>query len=120
MKKILQRFAFLAVPVSFAAFAGPFAQAQNAGSIRGSVTDPSAAALPGATVQINGNGVTRSAKSDGQGKFTLSVPPGKYAVRADAKGFVTFTQPEISVSTGQATPLDIALQIAAEAQQVSV
>jgi hypothetical protein len=117
MKKILQTLAFLAVPVLFPALV---AQAQNAGTIRGSVTDPSAAVVPGATVQINGNGVTRSAKSDGQGKFTLTVPPGKYAVRADAKGFVTFLQPEIDVAGGQATPLDIALQIASEAQQVSV
>jgi hypothetical protein len=117
MNKIFQRFAILALPVLFSAFV---AQAQNAGTVRGSVTDPSAAVVPGATVQLSGNGVTRSAKSDGQGKFTLTVPPGKYNVRADAKGFVTFTQPEIAVSGGQATPLDIALQIASEAQEVSV
>jgi len=94
--------------------------AQNAGTIRGSVTDPSAAVVPGATVQITGNGVSRSAKSDGQGKFTLTVPPGTYAVRADAKGFVTFSQPTLTVSAGQVSPLDIALQIAAEAQEVQV
>jgi Carboxypeptidase regulatory-like domain/TonB dependent receptor len=117
MKKTLQTFAFLAMPVLFSA---SVAKAQLAGTIRGSVTDPSAAVVPGATVQLNGNGVTRSAKSDGQGKFTLTVPAGKYAVRADAKGFVTFLQPAIEVVGGQASPLDIALQIAAEAQQVSV
>ncbi len=37
------------------------AWAQNAGTIRGSVTDPSAAVIPGATVQITGGGTTRSA-----------------------------------------------------------
>ena len=94
--------------------------AQTVGTIHGSVTDPSAAVVPGATVQITGNGVSRSAKSDGQGHFTLSAPAGKYAVRADAKGFVTFTQPEVAVNSGQNIALDIALQIAAEAQQVSV
>ncbi len=94
--------------------------AQNAGTIRGAVTDPSAALIPGATVQVTGNGVTRSAKSDGQGKYTLTVPPGTYAVRADAKGFVTFSQPTVTVGAGQPTTLDISLQIATEAQQVSV
>ncbi len=96
------------------------AWAQNAGTVRGSVTDPSAAVIPGATVQITGGGATRSAKSDGQGKFTLTLPPGTYAVRADSKGFLTFTQPALTVSAGQVTPLDISLQIAAEAQEVQV
>ncbi|HWE51615.1 MAG TPA: carboxypeptidase regulatory-like domain-containing protein [Bryobacteraceae bacterium] len=97
------------------------ATAQTQGSIRGLVTDPSAAVVPGATVVASGNGVTRTAKSDGQGRYTLAnVPPGAYSIRADASGFVTFTQSDINVSSGQANGFDIALQIAAEAQQVQV
>ena len=76
--------------------------------------------VPGATVQVTGNGITRSAKSDGQGKLQSDGAAGKYSVRADAKGFVTYTQPELNVSAGQVNPLDIALQIAAEAQEVQV
>jgi hypothetical protein len=94
--------------------------AQNAGTVRGTVTDPSAASVPGAAVQIVGNGITRNAKADAQGKFTLTLPPGSYNVRADAKGFTTFTQQGFNVSAGQVSPLDIALQIAAEAQEVQV
>jgi hypothetical protein len=94
--------------------------AQNAGTIRGSVTDPSAAVVPGATIQIVGNGTTRNAKSDAQGKFTITVPPGNYSVRADSKGFVTFTNPQLTVSAGQVTPLDISLQLEAQAQEVQV
>ena len=96
------------------------AMAQNAATIHGAVTDPSAAVIPGAVVQITGNGTTRNAKSDGQGKYTLTVAPGTYSVRADAKGFVTFLQPTLTVTAGQAATLDISLQIASEAQQVSV
>ncbi len=98
------------------------AWAQEAGSIRGTVTDPSAAVVPGATVVATGpSGLTRTATSDGQGKFTLpNLPSGKYSIRADASGFVTFAQPDFNVPAGQATSLDIALQIAQEAQQVSV
>jgi hypothetical protein len=94
--------------------------AQNTATIRGQVTDPSAALIPGAVVQVTGNGISRSAKSDGQGKYQLTVPPGKYAVRADAKGFITFMQPEVNAAAGQVSPLDIALQIAAQAQEVQV
>src|ERR1035438_1234214 len=97
------------------------ARAQNVGSLRGTVTDPSAAVVPGATVVATGNGVTRTATSDGQGRYTLpNMPPGKYSVRADASGFVTFARPDVDVPAGQANGLDIALQIAAESQQVSV
>jgi hypothetical protein len=103
-----------------AAFSAQQAGAQNVGTVRGSVTDPSAAVVPGATIQVNGNGVSRSVKSDGQGKYTLTLPPGTYAVRADAKGFVTFTQPAFTVAAGQVSPLDIALQIQTEAQEVQV
>ena len=94
--------------------------AQNAGTIRGSVTDPSAAVIQGVTVQFTGNGSTKSAKTDAQGKFTITLPPGSYGVRADAKGFVTFLQQGVAVSAGQVSPLDIALQIAAQAQEVQV
>jgi hypothetical protein len=105
----------LAVP-----FLSSVALAQTTGTIRGAVTDPSAALIPGVTVQVSGNGISRSAKSDGQGKYTMAVPPGTYAVRADAKGFITFSQPSFVVAAGQTVALDISLQIATEAQQVSV
>jgi hypothetical protein len=96
------------------------ALAQNAGTLRGTVTDPSAAVIPGVVVQVTGNGIARSVKSDGQGKYTMALPVGTYALRADAKGFVTFTSPTVTVAAGQPAVLDIALQIATEAQQVSV
>lgn len=102
------------------AFGALAIQAQNVGTVRGSVTDPSAALIPGATVQILGNGVTRSTKTDAQGRFTVTIAPGAYTVRADATGFSTFTQQNLNVSAGQVTPLDIALQVAAEAVQVNV
>jgi hypothetical protein len=97
------------------------ALAQNVGTIRGTVTDPSAAVVPGATVVATGNGVTRTVNSDGQGRYALpNMPPGKYNIRADARGFVTFLKSDVDVPPGQASGLDIALQIATESQQVSV
>ena len=61
------------------------------GTLRGTVTDPSAAVIPNATVVATGNGQSRSVKTDGQGKYTIpNVAPGKYDVRADAAGFVPY------------------------------
>src|SRR5215813_3315383 len=90
-------------------------KAQNVGSLRGTVTDPSAAVVPGAKVVATGNGVTRNATSNGQGQYTIpNLPPGKYNIRADAPGFVTFLNQNYDVPAGQANNLDIALQIAQE------
>ena len=95
--------------------------AQNAGTIRGVVTDPSAAVIPGATVIAAGNGVTRSVKTDGQGRYTVpNIPAGKYTMRVEAKGFVPFVKADLDVPATQATSLDAALQIATETQQVQV
>src|SRR5436190_23031734 len=103
----LKRWAgLLAALFVFLVLANQQVSAQNAGTVRGTVTDPSAALVPGATVQISGNGVTRSVKTDATGKFVATVPPGAYNVRADAKGFVTFNQRGLAVSSGQITPLD--------------
>ncbi|MEP6714739.1 MAG: TonB-dependent receptor [Terriglobia bacterium] len=106
--------------LSFAVLLQRPAQAQNAGFIHGSVTDPSAAVIPNASVTAIGNGITRATQSDGQGKYTFTLPPGKYAVRAESKGFVTYTQPEWTVSAGQTGTLDLALQIASDTQQIQV
>src|SRR5580698_3866027 len=84
-------------------FAPREARAQNVGSLRGTVTDPSAAVIPGAKVIATGgpNNVTRTVTSDGQGRFTIAnMPPGKYSIRADASGFVTFTKSDVDVPAG--------------------
>ena len=61
--------------------------AQNAGTIRGTVLDPSGAAIKGATVQIQ-NPVSRysqSTQTDGQGNFVFAnIPYNPYHVSAVA------------------------------------
>jgi len=109
--------------IVLAIFVGSWSEAlaQSAGTIRGTVTDPSAAVVPNATVTATGNNVNRTAKTDGQGHYTLAnVPPGNYNIRADAPGFVTLRAPGSMSRPARPAPLNIALQIATESQQIQV
>ncbi|HEX4644545.1 MAG TPA: carboxypeptidase regulatory-like domain-containing protein, partial [Verrucomicrobiae bacterium] len=94
--------------------------AQAPGSIHGVITDPSAAVVQDATVQVTGNGITRTGKSDAEGRFVISVPPGTYNLRADAPGFVTYTKDAISIASPQPVNVEVTLAIATESQHVQV
>jgi hypothetical protein len=96
------------------------AHAQGAGTIRGQVTDPSAAVVPNATIEITGGGQARSEKTDASGKYTVALPPGTYTVKVEAPGFVSSSQQNVTLAAGQTSALDIALQISASVQQVDV
>jgi len=110
------------LPLLFSAICARPAMGQAAtGTLRGQVSDPSGAVIPGATVSAApATGQARTAQSDGQGKYELSgLVPGKYTVTATAKGFTAFQQ-DIDVAARQATNLDIPLQILVEQQRVTV
>ena len=93
-------------------------QTQSA-SLRGTVTDPSGALVPGALVQLRGASAQQVVRTDGNGKYVFpSLPPGAYTVRFLAKGFQVH-EATLASLTG-ATVLDAQLQIQAEDQVVNV
>src|SRR5580658_9027289 len=89
------RFPFIALLLAFLAFAATgtrsaFAQTGNSGSISGAVTDPSGAAIPGATVQIQNpvSGLNRSTTTDATGNFSFpNVPFNPYHLTVQGNGF---------------------------------
>jgi hypothetical protein len=95
------------------------AAAQPAASLRGTVTDPSDAVVPGALVQLRGAGGEQRAYTNEMGEYEFPrLFPGKYRVRVIAKGFTVFDARDFDVSG--AVRLDVALTIQAEAQVVNV
>jgi hypothetical protein len=92
------------------------------GTLLGQVSDPSGAGVPGATVQaVSSSGQTTSGVARSDGSYEIQgLAPGKYTVRAQAKGFAAFEQQSVEIVPGQGKKLDIALQIAEEREQVTV
>jgi len=92
------------------------------GTIRGQVSDPSGAGVPSAVVQaVSSSGQTSSGVAKTDGSYEIrGLAPGKYTVRAQAKGFAIFEQQSVEILAGQGKKLDIALQLAEEKEQVTV
>jgi hypothetical protein len=94
----------------------------NAGTVRGSVLDPSGAAVPGATVEIQ-NPVShymQSAQTDDMGNFELkNVPYNNYHLSATAAGFQSATQ-DVDVRSPIPVPMKISLTIGTAVSSVTV
>jgi hypothetical protein len=93
-----------------------------AGSLKGKVTDPSGAVVPGAQVSIRSQAApaARMFTTDSAGAFSAEgLEPGAYTVAVEAPGFDKFEQTVNIPATGDAT-IAIALKIAAEETAVEV
>src|SRR5579863_8890238 len=83
------------------------------GSILGTVTDTSGAAIAGATVTAvnDATGESRTAQSSQVGEYsTPSLPPGDYRVTVQFKGFKRFERTPIRVDVLQNVRVDVALE----------
>ena len=98
------------------------AWAQSAGSIRGTVLDPSGAAIKGATVEIQ-NPVShydRTTQTDDHGSFEFTnVPFNNYHTTAAAQGFQTGTE-DVSVRSIVPADLKYSLKIGAATTSINV
>ena len=74
------------------------AQSGNAGAIRGTVSDPTGAVIPGATVHLTNlnSGVDRTVTSDAQGQFEFpNVTFNNYMIAGSASGFAPLRKPVV-------------------------
>jgi hypothetical protein len=109
-----------------AGFAAPQAEAQlTSGTVSGTVTDPSAAMVPNATVTlINESQGTHlpvvTTKSNGE--FVIpNIPPDTYTVQITGEGFKTFKRTGIEVAPGDRVALgQLALEIGTVSSSVTV
>ena len=94
---------------------------EGTGIVRGVVSDASGSSLPGATVRaIDESGAAvASAVTDASGAFTVSVPSGRYTMRAALPGFSS-TEQMVSVGGGSTVSTTFILSVGALSEAVDV
>src|SRR6266403_531624 len=100
---------------------GIFAQVP-VGSLRGQVTDPSGAAVVGATVVVlPAEGASSTTTTNRDGIFEVKpLAPGKYTVQVFAQGFAQFSLPDVAIAAGSPIVLNVHLAIEEQRERVVV
>ena len=119
----LLRLLVLIVLTFVAGISSLMAQSAGTGALTGTVTDPSSASIPNATVTLTNTQTnqvrTTTTGPDGSYRFPL-IPPGTYRVRFSAAGFKVSEVSSFNVSVTETPVLDRSLEVGAQTEQVTV
>ena len=97
-------------------------RAQGLGSIVGTVTDPSGAAIASAKIMAKeaGTGFVREARTDDQGYYVIpSLRPAAYIVSVEARGFSTAKE-NITLLADQTLTVNVQLKLGVSTETVTV
>ncbi len=122
--RFLRRPALLQIPallcLSLLLAASTLAQ-NTTGSLRGQVTDPSGAIIPGASITLSGNGKNFTATSGGTGDYQFrGLPAGRYTIHTSIDGFTPYELQDLSIPAGKTSTLNILMTLAVQQQEVQV
>jgi hypothetical protein len=123
MTHAFRKLLYIALAVLLGWGAASQAFAQSTGTIRGTITDPSGAAIPNASVTATATttGLRRSVVTDDSGIFVFpDLPIGAYTLRIEAKGFASQQRPGLTLITGQTIDLPIAMSVGAQNTEITV
>src|SRR5438046_2908398 len=99
------------------------AQSATTGAVSGTVTDPSGASVPLASVELlsNDTNAAQSQSTNAAGQYSFSgVRPGSYKITVKMAGFRNSTVPNITVEVNKALDLDFKLEVDADNRTVEV
>jgi hypothetical protein len=105
----------------FAALAA-HAQSGNAGAVRGTVTDPTGAVIPNASISLvnSSSGLNRATTSDATGQFDFTnVPFNPYRINVSANGFAPLSK-SFEIRSVVGSNLKLILQVAGASSTVTV
>src|SRR3954470_16582236 len=107
-----------------ASVAHPSAQSQAInGTIEGTITDQSGAAVPGVSVTVTNvdTGDSRVVVSNEAGVYRAPLLPlGRYRVSAELQGFRKFEQQGLTLSAGQSAMINISLTVGDMSEAITV
>ncbi len=119
MNKLLLRVAAAVLCVAGVASA----QTSGAGTITGTVKDPSGAAVPGAAISVRNidTGIERQLESNEAGIYVAAfMQPGHYEVSASKGGFGRLLRKDLTLQVGQTLTLDFSLAVQTTTEAVLV
>jgi hypothetical protein len=99
------------------------AYSQSTTSLRGTLTDPSAALIPQAVVTLRdlANGTKRQVLTNNSGEYQfLQVTPGTYQLLVEKPGFTTITRDGVQLLVNTPTTIDLHMEIGNTGQVVNV
>lgn len=101
-----------------------YSQAQSSSAdLKGSVVDPSGAAIAGAKLSVTNHdtGLTRTSATDRDGGFLFSsLPPSRYSLHVEAPGFAEKNIEGIELRVGDTVTLPVAMSLEAVGTQLDV
>ena len=104
--------------------AGALLAQTDRATLRGTVTDPTGLVVPNAQVIIEEVGTNIEARrltTDENGNYEVpALKPGTYRVKVDSAGFRSFIADAVLLDAGQVRRLDVALQVGATTESVTV
>jgi vitamin B12 transporter len=116
--------------LAFLLLAAGAAHAQDRGSLRGTIKDPSGALVSGASVTLKNDAtrVTHKTLTDAAGSFSVTrLPAGQYTIRVQREGFATLSKPVLVVSPGTVTvdftlgvgPANVSVDVRASREEIA-
>ncbi|MGZ8844934.1 MAG: outer membrane beta-barrel protein [Pyrinomonadaceae bacterium] len=120
MRNLFSKF-FLVL--AFLAICGLPVLGQTTSSLTGTVTDPTGAVVPGASVVVRNNetGSEYTAKTNDDGVFTIpSLATGMYTATISVKNFKQAKVTEIKIDVGKPSSIAVALEIGSQAETVTI
>src|SRR3984957_9522592 len=112
---------FVTCALFFASVLAGFTQVTTTARMDGTVTDPSGAAVPGATVEVVqiATGQTLHATTDEKGYWALpSLQTGAYKVTVTHTGFKAATNENVVIDAGVPATVNVTLTVGAATETV--
>ncbi len=92
-------------------------------SITGTVTDPSGASVPGASVTATSveRGIVYTSESNDSGLYQIGhLPVGSYTLKIEKSGFASANRPQFVLTVNQVARIDIAMKVGQASETVEV